>query len=55
VSLSLYSDQHVAKAIAVGVRERGIDVLTADEDGKADWDDVLLLQRSTELGRVIFT
>ena len=55
MSVSLYFDQHIPKAIAVGVRERGIDVLTADEDGKADWGDVLLLQRSTELGRVIFT
>jgi hypothetical protein len=55
VSVALYFDQHVAKAIAVGVRERGVDVLTADEDGKADWEDVLLLQRATELGRVIFT
>jgi len=55
VSVSLYFDHHVPKAIAVGVREQGIDVLTADEDGKSDWDDVLLLQRATELGRVIFT
>jgi len=55
VSVALYFDHHVPKAIAVGVRERGIDVLTADEDGKADWDDALLLQRATELGRVIFT
>jgi len=36
VSVALYFDQHIPKAIAVGVRERGIDVLTADEDGKAD-------------------
>ncbi len=55
MSVALYFDQHVPKAIAVGVRERGVDVLTADEDGKADWEDVLLLQRATELGRVIFT
>ncbi len=55
MSVALYFDHHVPKAIAGGVRERGIDLLTADEDGKADWDDVLLLQRATELGRVIFT
>jgi len=46
VSVALYFDQHVPKAIAIGVRECGIDVLTADEDGKADWDDALLLQRA---------
>ena len=55
MSVALYFDQHVPKAIAVGVRERGVDVLTADEDGKADWEDVLLLQQATELGRVTFT
>ena len=55
MSVALYFDQHVPKAIAVGVMERGVDVLPADEDGRADWDDVLLLQRATELGRVIFT
>ena len=55
MSVALYFDHNVPRAIAVGVRERGIDVLTADEDGKADWDDTLLLQRATELGRVIFT
>ena len=34
MSVALYFDQHVPKAIAVGVRERGVDVLKADEDGK---------------------
>ena len=42
-------------AIAVGLRQRQIDVLTAQEDGRADWDDDRLLERAVELGRVVFT
>jgi len=55
VSLRLYFDHHVPRAIAVGVRQQGIDVLTTDTDGMADRDDELLLQRATDLDRVIFT
>jgi hypothetical protein len=39
VSLRLYFDHHVPRAIAVGVRQQGIDVLTTDADGTADRDD----------------
>jgi hypothetical protein len=45
VSLRLYFDHHVPRAIAVGVRQQGIDVLTTDADGTADRDDEFLLQR----------
>jgi hypothetical protein len=45
-------DHHVPRAIVVGVRQQGIDVLTAEADGTADHDDVLLLQRAADLGRV---
>jgi len=55
VSLRLYFDHHVPRAIVVGVRQQGIDVLTTEADGTADDDDGLLLQRATDLGRVIFT
>jgi hypothetical protein len=55
VSLSFYLDHHVPVAIAVGLRQRRIDVLTAQEDGRADWDDDRLLERAFELGRVVFT
>jgi hypothetical protein len=53
--LSLYMDQHVPAAITHGLRDRGIDVLTAAEDGRADADDETLLTRATELSRVVFT
>lgn len=55
MSLGLYFDHHVPRAIAVGVRQRGIDVLTTEPDGMADRDDEFLLQRATDLGRVVFT
>jgi hypothetical protein len=55
VSLRLYFDHHVPRAIAVGVRQRGIDVLTTETDGTADRDDEFLLQRATDLGRIVFT
>jgi hypothetical protein len=55
VSLRLYFDHHVPRAIAIGVRRRGIDVLTTEADGTADRDDEFLLQRATDLGRVVFT
>lgn len=55
MSLSFYLDHHVPVAIAVGLRQRQIDVLTADEDGRADWGDDRLLERAFQLGRVVFT
>jgi hypothetical protein len=55
VSLPLYLDHHVRSAVAKGLRRRGIDVLTALEDGRADVADDVLLARATDLGRVVFT
>ena len=55
MSLPLFMDHHVHSGITKGLRRRGIDVLTADEDGRASAPDDQLLERSTELGRPIFT
>ena len=51
----LYMDHHVPSAITAGLRQRGVDVLTADEDGSATLDDDPLLDRATSLGRVLFS
>jgi len=48
-------DHNVRLAIAKGLRRRGIDVLTAFEDGQAEASDDALLGRAAELGRVVFT
>ena len=55
MSLALYMDMHVRHAITRGIRQRGIDVLTAQEDGGDELDDGELLQRATALNRVIFS
>ncbi len=48
-------DEHVSRAIAVGVPRRGLDVLTVQEDGRAGASDEQVVDRATELGRVLFT
>jgi predicted nuclease of predicted toxin-antitoxin system len=55
MSLKLYFDVHVRAAVTDGLRMRGIDVLTAQEDGAATMDDPDLLDRAGVLGRVVFT
>ena len=55
MALTLYMDQHVPKAITVGLRLRGVDVVTAYEDGAAELKDSELLDRAQTLKRVLFT
>ncbi|GAB4296265.1 MAG: hypothetical protein Fur0025_33790 [Oscillatoriaceae cyanobacterium] len=55
MSLALYMDEHIHLAITVGLQFRGVDVLTVQNDGRTGTPDPILLERATELGRVIFT
>jgi hypothetical protein len=55
MSIALHMDHHVPRAITVGLRLRGVEVLTADEDGASELEDVELLDRAGELERVLFT
>lgn len=55
MALALYMDQHVPKSITVGLRLRGVDVLTAFEDGASALPDPELLDRASELQRVLFS
>lgn len=50
-----YMDQHVPRAVIAGVRLRGVDVLTAFEDGASELSDPDLLDRAGALGRVLFS
>ena len=50
-----YMDVHVPAAITEGLRRRGIDVLTSQEDGTRRLGDEALLRRATELGRILIT
>lgn len=55
MSVALYMDHHVRRAVTEGLRRRGVDVLTAREDGRATAKDEKLLARATALDRVLFS
>jgi hypothetical protein len=55
VSLAFYFDEQVSRAIADGLTRRGIDVLTAQDDERDGANDVQILERAAELGRILFT
>ena len=55
MTLSYYVDVHVPAAVTEGLRRRGIDVFTSQEDGTREAEDELLLRRATMLGRVLFS
>src|SRR3990172_10203870 len=55
MSVKLYMNVHVPQAITDQLCRRGADVVTAVEDGSADMDDDILLERARELGRLLFT
>jgi hypothetical protein len=55
VAIALYMNQHVPRAITIGLRLRGVDVITAYEDGASEMDDSELLDRAGELECVLFT
>jgi len=48
-------DVHVPAGITRALRRRGVDVLTAQEDGAARLPDPDLLDRAAERGRIVFT
>ncbi len=53
--VSFYTDEHVSKAVARGLRQRGVDVLTVPEAGTMGASDEEHLERARQEGRVIFT
>ena len=55
MSISLYMDEHVPRAITLGLRLRGVNVLRVQEDGRMNTDDSLLLDRATELNRAVYS
>lgn len=55
MSLKLYMDHHVPRAITIGLRMRSVDVITAQEDAASSLSDSDLLDRASKLGRVLFT
>ena len=55
MSVGLYMDENVPGAVTAGLRRRGVDVLTAQEDGMTGASDPVLLARASQLGRVMFS
>jgi hypothetical protein len=55
MAIALYMDVHIPQSITIQLRRRNIDVLTAQDDNTIELPDDQLLERSTELGRVLFT
>ena len=55
MTLAYYCDEHVPWAVTHGVRAAGIDALRVQDDSLHGEGDEPLLQRATELGRVLFT
>ncbi|MBM3239281.1 hypothetical protein FJZ31_23560 [Candidatus Poribacteria bacterium] len=55
MTIKIYMDVHVRRAVTEGLRLRKVDVLTAQEDGAAQFSDPELLDRTTALERVLFT
>ena len=55
MSIRFYMDVHVPYAMTLELRLRGVDVLTAQEDGAGMLEDSKLLDRASTLGRVLVT
>ena len=55
MALALYMDVHVPSAVTEGLRRRGVDVLTSQEDGTREASDEALLLRANELDRLLFS
>lgn len=55
MTVALYTDHNVPRQVTAGLRRRGVDVITAYEDGAQRMGDPALLDRATALGRVLVT
>lgn len=53
--VGLYMDVHIPNAITLGLKARGVDVITAQEDHCAELSDPALLDRASGLGRALFS
>jgi hypothetical protein len=55
MSVGIYMDEHVPSAITRGLRKRGVDVLTVQDDQREGDPDDAVISRATELGRILFS
>lgn len=55
MSVSFYMDVNVHKGTTDGLRRRGVDVITGQEDGRNQRTDPHIVDRALALDRVVFT
>ncbi|MEN8445176.1 MAG: DUF5615 family PIN-like protein [Cyanobacteria bacterium J06555_13] len=55
MTLPIYMDENVHGAITNGLRQRGIDVLTVQEDDRSGIPDPAVLDRAISLNRLLFS
>jgi len=55
MSVDLYMDVPIALAITNQLRRRGVNAITAQEDGTRRFSDPDLLDRASQLGRILVT
>lgn len=55
MTIEIYMDAHIPRAIPDGLRLRDVNVITAQEDEADGLSDSSLLDRANELKRVVFT
>jgi len=55
MAIRLFMDHNVRRPITAGLRLRGVDVVTALEDGSQELEDPDVLDRAQALGRVLYT
>ncbi len=55
MSVKFYMDVHIPRSITTALKLRGVDVLTAQDDSRITATDSQLIDRATELNRVILT
>jgi len=53
--IRLYMDENVERAITAGLIARDVNVVTAQQDGRDEASDSEILDRATELSRIVFT
>ena len=53
--LSGYADENVKEAIVAGLRQRGMDLVTAEERNQRRTDDEVLLETAAVEGRILLT
>lgn len=53
IPLKFYTDTHIAKAVAIQLRIRGVDIVRCEEVGLAEANDITHLEYATSQGRAM--